>query len=139
MKRGLIPLTILCSLFALIALSRAADDATQPSTQPTTTPSVSITWDQAKDHVGETAAVTGPVIGAHVFEGAHNVVLNIGKEYPDPTRFTVFIPGDDQAGLPDDNYAGKTVTATGKIVLYHNVPEIKCGTKDIQVAPTTKP
>jgi hypothetical protein len=134
MKRRLMPLAIVFAVFTAVALSHA-DDAT---TQPTTTPSVSITWDKAKAHVGETVAVTGPVLGFHSFDNGA-IVLNIGKDFPDPTRFTVFIEANNQAGLPDDHYVGKTVTATGAIVLYHNVPEIKCGAKDIQPAPSTQP
>jgi hypothetical protein len=138
MKRHLIPFAIICASFTGIALTHADDDKTQPTTQPTTAPSVSITWDKAKDHADETAAVTGPVIGDHSFDNGA-IVLNIGKNFPEPDRFTVYITGDEQAGLPQDHYVGKTITATGKIIMYHNVPEIKCGTKDIRVVPTTQP
>jgi hypothetical protein len=131
MKRHLIPLTIICATFAGIALTHADEAATQP----TTLPSASVTWDKAKDHVNETVSVTGPVIGFHAFDNGA-IVLNIGKDYPDPDRITVYLPGDEQTNMPDDHYVSKTITATGKLILFHNVPEIKCGTKDIQIAPT---
>jgi len=115
----------------------ATQDTTQPATQPTTqeastNPSgAAINWDEAKNHVGETVTVTGPVMGTHAIDDAHALVLNIGKDFPDESRFTIFISGADTT--PDDVYSGKTVTVTGEIQLYRNVPEIKASAKDVIV------
>src|SRR5579872_6474705 len=102
--------------------------ATQPSadaTQPTTNPSLTINWDEAKNHVGETAIVTGPVMGTHALDEQHALLLNIGKDYPDKSRLTIFVTGDNDTTPADATYAGKIVTVTGEIKLYRNVPEVK--------------
>jgi DNA/RNA endonuclease YhcR with UshA esterase domain len=57
--------------------------------------------------------------------------LNIGKDFPDESRFTVFISGGDDT--PEDAYSGKTVTVTGEVQMYRNVPEIKVSAKDVVV------
>ena len=137
MHRQLFRLVILGPIVVGMAVCAAQDMPTTQSTQPTTNP-VALNWDQAKDHVGETAMVTGPVVGTHSFDDG-GFVLNVGKEYPDKGRFTIFVGANQvQSGQSPDSYQGKTVSATGEIQLYREVPEIKCGTKDIQVA-TTQP
>jgi len=107
--------------------------STQSSTEPSTNPSAAINWDQAKDHVGETVTVTGPVIGTHAIDAANALVLNVGKDFPDPDRFTVFLTGGEDGPTPPDIYQGKTITVTGQVQLYKDVPEIKAGAKDITV------
>ena len=118
------------------AAAQAADDA--PTTAPTTAP-VAITWDQAKDHVGETATVTGTVIGIHDFGQA--AVLNVGKDFPAPDRFTVYIVADKRDDMPKDLDKGKSISVTGKIKMFHNVPEIEGDPAHITAvdAPTTAP
>jgi len=103
----------------------SADDAVKPATMPATTTAAAINWDQAAKHVGETVTVTGPVKGTHVSTGGKTLILNIGKDYPDPGRFSIMIATDAKNPAKADDYTGKTVTVTGKIVLYRNVPEIK--------------
>jgi hypothetical protein len=126
-------LVILCPIVVGMAICAAQETAT---TQPTTNP-VALNWDQAKDHVGETATVTGPVVGTHSFSDG-GFVLNVGKAFPDKDRFTVFVGGDQTAGQTPDSFDGKTVSATGKIQIYREVAEIKCEAKDIVTA-TTQP
>jgi hypothetical protein len=108
-----------------------------PTTMPTTEPVV-ITWDQAKDHIGQSATVTGPIVGTHDVSGA--VILNIGKDYPSPDRFTVFVQLKD-AATPDNLAADATVSVTGTIKLYKKVPEIECDLAQVTVTPqaTTQP
>jgi hypothetical protein len=102
------------------------------STMPTTLPIV-ITWDQAKAHAGQTATVTGPVVGSHEFQDSGAAVLNIGKDYPDPDRFTIYLPAEKRKGAPDDLYLGKTVTVTGEIKMFHGAAEIVADAEDIIV------
>jgi DNA/RNA endonuclease YhcR with UshA esterase domain len=118
----------------LAAYAADAPPATQPSdatTQPTTNPSLN--WDEAKNHIGETVTVTGPVMGTHAIDSQHALILNIGKDFPDEDRFTAFITGDGDTTPSDDTYNGKTVSVTGKIMLYRKVPEIKASEKDVVV------
>lgn len=123
-------------LICLPATSPAQDATTAPATQPTTAP-VTITWQQAKDHIGEKVTVIGPVIGSHDFGDA--AVLNIGKDFPAPDRFTVYISAENRAHVPEDLYAGKTISVTGKPKLFHKVPEIEAAASNITVVPATQP
>ena len=133
-------LSLLLSLLASIAV--ADTPTTIPATQPTSAPAI-ITWDQAKDHVGQFAIVTGPVVGTHDLGDA--AVLNVGKDYPDRGRFTVYIPAEKRKGVPEDLYEGKTIAVDGTIKLFRHVPEIEAGAEHIIVvaqsatAPATAP
>jgi hypothetical protein len=120
----------------IVAYAADSDPTTQATTEPTTqatqaSTNPSVNWDEAKNHVGETVTVTGPVMGTHEIDAAHALVLNVGKDYPDKDRFTVFISGGDDT--PEDVYSGKTVTVTGEVELYRDVPEIKASAKDVVV------
>jgi DNA/RNA endonuclease YhcR with UshA esterase domain len=104
-----------------------------PATQPATTQSsASITWDQAANHVGETVTVTGPVVGTHM-TAKKQLILNLGKDYPDVTRFSIMIDPVDKETLSEDTYKGKTVTVTGKIILYRKAPEIIGKSADVTI------
>ncbi|MGA2443315.1 MAG: hypothetical protein ABSH08_20375 [Tepidisphaeraceae bacterium] len=126
----------LCSVFTALliflanAIAAADLPATQPTTMPTTNPS-RITWDQAKDHIGQSVTVTGPVVDTHDFGDA--AVLNVGKDFPNPDRFTVYIPADKRTGFPADLDNGKTISVTGTLKLYHDVPEIEADAAHIVV------
>jgi hypothetical protein len=112
------------------AIAAADSPTTMPTAVPTTAP-VSINWDQAKDYIGQSVTVTGPVIGIHDFGGA--AVLNIGKDYPDPDRFTVYISADNRAGMPADLDNGKTISVTGTLKTFHDVPEIEADSAHITI------
>jgi hypothetical protein len=122
----------------LISFSNAIAAADSPATMPTTT-ATSITWDQAKNYIGQNVTVTGPVIGTHDFGGA--AVLNVGKDYPDPDRFTVYISADKRTSMPDDLDKGKTISVTGTLKMFHNVPEIEADAAHISIvaAAATQP
>ena len=51
-----------------------------------------ILWSEAKYHIGSRLTVYGPVIGTYYASTSKGqpTFLNIGKDYPDPERFTVF-------------------------------------------------
>src|SRR5947207_13865291 len=78
---------------------------------------------EAAKHVGETVTVADKV--ANVFESkAGNVFLNFGARYPNQV-FTAFIPKDSTDQFPNaKELDGRTVSITGKIVLYKGKPEI---------------
>ncbi len=115
-------------LIVLIAISRdvaSGGPATQPAaTRPTTAPVVIKREDAAK-HVGETVTVTGPVKGTHVTTGGKSLILNVGLDYPDTGRLTIFITTDDKHPAKEDDYTDKKVTVTGKVEMYHKAAEIK--------------
>jgi hypothetical protein len=127
-------LVCLAIIVGAVAVQRGvagADDSA--TTKPTTAPAV-VAWTDAAKHVGETVTITGPVISTHKITGGKSVSLNIGKDYPATDRFTIFLTTDkpDEAAT---SYKDKTVTVTGKVVLYKKVPEIKVSEKDLKVEP----
>jgi len=121
--------------FSFVLVVPAVAPTTMPGTMPATQP-VDITWDQAKDHIGQLATVVGPVVGTHDFGDA--AVLNVGKDFPSRERFTVFIPEKKRKGMPQDLDNGKTISVTGTLKLYHNVPEIEAGVTDIEIVDSPK-
>jgi hypothetical protein len=143
MRKSLLFLLISGLLSLVCAIAGAQSPATSATTSPTTSPTsapASITWDQAKDYVGKPVIVTGPVVGSHDLGGA--VVLNVGKDFPDKTRFTVYVTAENRKALPDDLYQGKTIAVTGKLKLFHRVAEIEADAAHIIIAdsgPATTP
>jgi len=102
-----------------------------PSAGPKLLCPVVYTWDEAGRHVGETACVMGPVASVGTSRGG-DVFLNLGKPYPEPGRFTIFIParyvGKFEAlfGARFWNaLVGRVVQALGEIRLYRGSPEIQ--------------
>lgn len=111
--------------------------AAAPSELPVSCPGA-VSWREAGAHVGERATVEGPVVGTRFAADANGrpTFLNLGRDYPDPNRFTVVVWGDDRARFPEppeDAYAGRTICVTGEIELYRGVPEIEVSSPD-QVA-----
>ena len=89
-----------------------------------------VKWSDAPSHIGEVATVEGPVIGATYAESSNGspTFLNVGADYPDPSRFTVVVWGEDRGNFPvapEDKYAGKTIRVTGTIYDYQGVPQVE--------------
>ena len=82
-----------------------------------------VQWSEARAHEGEKVTVVGPVVNYHPTRRGGHVLLNVGKDYPDPDRFTVFIR--DEADAPAGYDMGKTIAVTGTVKLYRGVPEIE--------------
>lgn len=93
-------------------------------------PPGAFSWDEAVNHIGETITVCGPVMDSYYSRssGGQPTFINIGREYPDPERFTVLVWGEDRANFPQSPetlYLGKTICATGKIKEYKGSAEMK--------------
>ncbi|RLE29997.1 hypothetical protein DRJ54_03620 [Candidatus Acetothermia bacterium] len=74
-----------------------------------------ISWDQAWRYFGETISVEGPVEG-YYYSGY--LKLNIGRDYPDPDRFEIYIPSsyvDDFEAVFGDNF-WEDWAATGQVI-----------------------
>ena len=103
---------------------------TEPSPTPKADlPAGAISWDKAKDHIGERTTVYGPVIGATYASSTKGqpTFLSVGKNYPDPARFTVLIWGTDRSKFspaPEIQYKGRTIYVYGLIELYQGSAEI---------------
>ena len=104
--------------------------APQTATTKSTTPTASaIIWSEAINHIGERTTVYGPVIGATYASSSKGqpTFLNVGKNYPDPARFTVLIWGSDRSKFsptPEIQYKGRTIYVYGLIELYQGSAEI---------------
>ena len=105
-----------------------ADAIPPAATFPTCEPAVP--WNQARGRVGERLCVEGPVVSVGTSAGG-DVFLNLGLAYPDPGRFTLFIParavGRFEAAFGSKFWTGlrgRTVRAMGEVKLYQGVPEI---------------
>jgi len=97
---------------------------------PKELPPGSISWSEAKYHIGERITVCGPVVDATWASGSNGkpTFLNLGKPYPDPDRFTVVIWIQNRGNFPqapEDYYLGKTICVTGLITEYSGIAEIE--------------
>jgi DNA/RNA endonuclease YhcR with UshA esterase domain len=99
----------------------------------------SISWDQAKYHIGERTTVSGPVISTNYATNTNGqpTFLDIGRAYPDSNRFEVLIWGNNRHNFgfaPESYYRGKSICVTGLIQEYNGVAEIEVSTpSQIQV------
>lgn len=88
---------------------------------------LTITADQAKGHVGETATVCGRVASTHYASRSRSraTFLNLGRAYPHQL-FTVVIWGSSRArfGQPEKQYRNKHVCVTGFISVYRGQPDM---------------
>ena len=113
-----------------------AETVPPPSIAPESSPKAdAISWDKAKDHIGDRTTVWGPVAGAKygITSRGQPTWLNIGKDYPSPERFVVIIWGDYRANFPqapEVYYLGKTIYVTGLIEEYNGIPQIEVKTPD---------
>lgn len=98
-----------------------------------------ISWDEAKNHIGEWATESNPVYG--LVAGAsyrpdisgQPTWLNIGEDYPSQNRFVVIIWGENRGNFPqapESYYLGKTIYVTGLIEYYDGVAEIQVTSPD---------
>ena len=120
---GALPMAVAfaIALFAALALAAcSASSSSAPGSTVTPGPLESngpISWSEASSRVGEVLAVQGPVVSTGG-DGSGGVVLNVGADATDPSRFVVMIPKDALAQFPKnaaDHYDGQLVTATGTI------------------------
>lgn len=93
-------------------------------------PVQTINWDEAFYYVDELAVICGPVVDSYYAASTNGqpTFLNIGREYPDPDRFTALIWGSSLEAFPfnpDEYYLGKTVCIKGVIEEYEGMYEIE--------------
>ena len=123
---------VVAALMLAVILSLGAGTAPTPSTAVVSAPSTASTtakrasvimWYQAKRYAGRTRTVKGRVKGTKYASASKGrpTFLNIGRKYPNRSRFTVVIWGKHRAAFPsrpEDMYRGKKVLATGRIRMY---------------------
>ncbi len=95
----------------------AASDAAAPSSP------VAINYTEAKNHIGETAAVTGKIMTVYT-SASGQVFFDYCTSYKN-CPFSAVIFADDAKKFGDiSQYQGKTITLTGQVKSYNGTPEI---------------
>ena len=103
---------------------------TQEKSSGQTSDTNQINWNEADGYIGEFVTVCGPVVSAYFATSTNGqpTFLNVGKEYPDPERFTALIWGRDLENFPfnpDEYYFGKTICIQGFVEEYKGTLEIE--------------
>ena len=106
-----------------------------PTTPTTGLPAGAISWDKAKDHIGDRTTVCGLVAGTKYGATSRGkpTWLNIGKDYPSSERFVVIIWGENRGNFPqppESYYDGKSICVSGLIQEYEGIPQIEVTTPD---------
>lgn len=81
---------------------------------------------EAEKHINETVAVTGKVFSGKLITSNNMTLLDIGGFNPNQD-LTVMIESANRGkfkGKPEEDYKGKEVTITGKIIDFKGKPEI---------------
>ena len=87
---------------------------------------IKIVAKDAGKHIGEEVSVTGKIFGSKLFANTNMTLLDMGGYNPNQ-ELTLMIAGADHSkftGKPEEDYKGKEVTVTGKIIEYKGKPEI---------------
>lgn len=92
------------------------------------TPEITISAEQAHNHVGKTAKVCGTAASARFIEniGGKPTFINLGEPHPDQV-FTIVIWENDRAAWshpPEQLYRNRDICVTGRIQLHEGVPQI---------------
>lgn len=95
---------------------RAEQEAQQSSEQP----GGGLAWDEAAAFVGTVQRVCGPLMT--IRSSTDDVFLNLGRDYPDSSRFTIVIW---DIGEVESIASGTTVCAEGSITSYEGVAQIE--------------
>lgn len=86
-------------------------------------------WDTAYQRIGTYGTITGPVVSVVQNDSSNTpIYINIGRDFPDPSRVQVIIWPEDKAHFLDMLYTinaeGWWLRITGNITLYEGIPEI---------------
>lgn len=117
-------------LFISITSCTSTSGASVPTSASEVILDSTVDWDDAKSYIGEFKKVCGPVVDSHYASSSNGqpTFINVGKEYPDPDRFTVVIWGryrGNFASSPEQYYLGKTICVNGLIEEYEGVSQIE--------------
>lgn len=80
--------------------------------------------------MGEKVTVEGPVVGTYYARSSNGspTFLNLGRDYPDPDRFTAIVWGrnrDAFSSAPESTYRGENIRVTGKVSVYKGSAQIE--------------
>ena len=105
-------ITALASMVVLVPFVASGSAATSGSTGSC---AGAVSWSSASRMIGKIATSDSPTF------------LNLGRDYPSLSRFTVVIWGENRGrfGTPERTYRGKTICVRGRITSYGGVAEIE--------------
>lgn len=83
-------------------------------------PGGGVSWSEATNYVGMTQRVCGPL--RNTGSSGDDVFLNLGREYPDPERFTIVLW---DIGAIEPLSPGTTLCASGEITIYEGVGQMQ--------------
>lgn len=107
--------------------------------RPTTAPPTisfgadTILWNDAHNFIGQTKKVCGNVVRTTFAQNTTGqpTYLDVGRAYPDPTRLSIVIWGNQRANFstpPEKMYRNKTICVNGTIRTYQGVAQIEVKT-----------
>jgi DNA/RNA endonuclease YhcR with UshA esterase domain len=122
-------ITVLGVIAVAIALSGTAGaQRPSPNVQASLTCSGAVSWKKASSLVGRVATIQGRVAGTRYAASSTGspTFLNLGVNYPNPSRFTVLIWIENRGafGRPEVRYRGRTICVRGLVQSYQGVHEI---------------
>ncbi len=88
----------------------------------------SISWSDAKDHIGAWVTVAGPVVRVAEDPGSGTAFLDVGEGYPNPDRFALVIFASHRERFPSNlsaKYDGESVCVSGMVQTYNGVAQIQ--------------
>lgn len=114
--------------FAVLALVFVAPLAASPEARCRS----AVPWQDARRVAGMVAEVKGPVVGTTYAprRSGRPTFLYLGRDYPDPERFTVVIWGRNRGKFraPERRYRGRTICVIGHVRLSRGVPQTEVRT-----------
>lgn len=113
----------------LVAAAVAAPVGGTAQTGSLASCSGAISWSSAKSVVGRVATVKGPVVDAFYARSSNGspTFLNLGRAYPNASRFTIVIWGENRGrfGAPERRYRGRTICVRGRVSTYRGSAQIE--------------
>lgn len=104
----------------LLRVEGLCQDALLANGAPPATIADGLSWDAAAEYVGTEQRVCGPITTIRTDDD--DVFLNLGRDYPDPARFTIIIW---DVGEVERLPAGTELCATGLVSSYDGVAQIE--------------
>ena len=111
--------TRIAALSSAVLVALAVGGGTASATPNSSTASCmgAVSWNRASALVGRVATVKGRVAGTFFASSSNGspTFLDLGVDYPNPSRFTVVIWGRDRARFrsPERTYRGRTILSAG--------------------------
>ncbi|MGD0780147.1 MAG: hypothetical protein ABR954_05115 [Dehalococcoidales bacterium] len=110
-----VPESGVVAIDGLAAINVKATPAPAPAGTTTTPAGNGISYKEAKNHIGETITVEGPIADKQDDSQDSMWVLYMGTSGADPNLVGIEIKYSDKSKFPADLYVGKTIDVTGAI------------------------